>query len=198
MTDSTDNSPSVPAPVAGPDAGRFSLNDHGILLWQKDSSNPLPGEQVGRVTKGASLLQPAAKTDDAALQERANDWLAIHVRHVLEPLFILKSESEGALTAAAADIAAKLYDHLGVVHRSDLETEIAALDPELRKALRRRAFVWVLCWCFYLHWSNRRPFVCARCSGHCGTTKTCRLRNLSMGACRKSSTPPRLTVISTA
>jgi len=123
---------------AGPDAGRFSLNDHGVLSWQKDSSNPLPGEEAGRIVRGEAILQPKAETIAPAMQVRAQEWLDIHVRQVLEPLFALKAEGEGALTGAAADIAHKLFDHLGVIHRSDLETEIAALDPELRKALRSK------------------------------------------------------------
>jgi ATP-dependent RNA helicase SUPV3L1/SUV3 len=57
----------------------------------------------------------------------------------LEPLFALKQEEgEGALSGAAKEIGARLYEHLGVMHRSDLEDLIAGLDPDLRKALRSK------------------------------------------------------------
>ncbi|HEY8963875.1 MAG TPA: hypothetical protein VIN59_05355 [Alphaproteobacteria bacterium] len=138
MTDNTDTPPMPPTLAAGPDQGRYSLNDQGVISWQKDSTNPLPGDVVGQVVKGDALLAPKAETIDPALLQKTQDWLAIHVRQVLEPLFLLKGEGEGALTGAAAEIGNKLFEHLGVMHRSDLDKEIAALDSDLRKALRAR------------------------------------------------------------
>ncbi len=82
------------------------------------------------------MLAPQASTDGHA---QAQEWLDIHVRSVLEPLFILKQEEgEGALTGVARDIGARLFDHLGVMHRSDLEDLIAGLDADMRKALRSK------------------------------------------------------------
>lgn len=126
MTDTTLTSPE----------GRYSLADDGQIFWQKDSTNPLPGEAVGKIGKGASILAPAAFAAD---HPKAQEWLDIHVRTVLEPLFVLKQEEgAGALTGAAKDIGARLYDHLGVMNRSDLEDVIPGLDPELRKGLRSK------------------------------------------------------------
>lgn len=112
--------------------GRFSLADDGQIFLQPDKTNPLPGNAVGKIVKGDALLAP--KTDAPS----ASDWIAIHVRQVLEPLFILKGEGEGALTGAAKEMGERLFDHLGVMHRSDLEDLIAQLDPDSRKALRSK------------------------------------------------------------
>ena len=102
--------------------GRYSLADDGQIFFQENASNPLPGAAVGRIVKGAALLSP--DTD----YEPAREWLAIHVRGVLEPLFLLKQEAgEGALPEGPARaIGDKLYAHLGVIKRTELEGEIAA------------------------------------------------------------------------
>lgn len=119
-----------------PTDGRYSLAENGALMWQPDSTNPLPGQEIGKLTKGEALLKPKADAND---HPKAQEWLDVHVRSVLEPLFILKQEEgEGALTAAAKDIGDRLYEHLGVMQRADLEDAIAKLDPELRKALRSK------------------------------------------------------------
>lgn len=123
----------TPTPATPAQTGRYSLNDSGEVLFQTDASNPLPGTPAGKLVKGEAMLSP--KTDVPAAQE----WLDIHVRSVLEPLFLLKAEGEGALPEGAArEIGAKLYDHLGVMHRADLEDEIGKLDADTRKALRNK------------------------------------------------------------
>ncbi len=135
MTDSTPpTAAEAPAVTAGPQAGRYSLADDGQIFFQPDATNPLPGSAVGTVSKGESLLSPT--TD----YEPARDWLAIHIRTVLEPLFLLKQEAgEGVLPEGSPrEIGAQLYDHLGVMHRADLEEQIAKLEPETRKALRSK------------------------------------------------------------
>lgn len=119
--------------------GRFSLNDTGDLLWQADASNPLPGEVVGKIIKGDALLSPKVQVQDPAMQEAAQDFVAIHTRSVLEGLFtLLQVEGEGALSGSAATIGQKLFDNLGVMHRSQLEDDIAALDADTRRALRSK------------------------------------------------------------
>ncbi len=114
--------------------GRYSLNDAGEILFQPDATNPLPGQAVGHVMKGEALLQPVTE------YLPAQDWLTIHVRSVLEPLFLLKQEAgEGVLPEGAArEIGARLYEHLGVMHRSDLEDLIPQLDADTRKTLRAK------------------------------------------------------------
>ena len=129
----TDAAPAVPQ---APLQGRYSAAEDGQIFWQDNASNPLPGVAVGHLQKGAAMLAPQASADGHA---QAQEWLDIHVRSVLEPLFILKQEEgEGALSGVARDIGARLFDHLGVMHRSDLEDLIAGLDADMRKALRAK------------------------------------------------------------
>lgn len=119
--------------------GRFSLNDTGELFWQIDASNPLPGEVVGKITKGSALLSPSVQVQDPLMQDGAQDFIAIHTRSVLEGLFtLLQVEGEGALSGSAVSIGQKLFDNLGVMHRSQLEDDIAALDADSRRALRSK------------------------------------------------------------
>lgn len=116
--------------------GRYSVADDGRIFWQENATNPLPGEPVGAIAKGTALLAPKA---DVPGRADAQDWLDIHIRTVLEPLFkLLQTEGEGALTGAAAEIGKRLYDHLGVMRRSDLDDVIPGLDPDLRRALRAK------------------------------------------------------------
>ncbi|MBU6234836.1 MAG: hypothetical protein KGQ41_03240 [Alphaproteobacteria bacterium] len=131
MTDMT------PTPAqAAPTEGRYSVADDGQIFFQEQPTNPLPGVPVGRLQKGDALLAPKAVAD---AHPKVQEWLDIHTRTVLEPLFKLKQvEGEGALTGAAAGIGERLYDHLGVMHRSELEDLIAGLDADMRKALRSK------------------------------------------------------------
>ncbi|NBX66607.1 MAG: hypothetical protein EBQ96_06385 [Proteobacteria bacterium] len=128
----------VPSPVeaSSPSApeGRYSVADDGQIFFQENITNPLPGVPVGSLAKGESLLVPKAVAEGRA---DVQDRLDIYIRTILEPLFKLKQvEGEGALTGAAAEIGQRLYDHLGVIHRSDLEDQIALLDADTRKLLR--------------------------------------------------------------
>jgi len=133
MTDMPQAPDAQPVPAPAPtQGGRYSLTDGGEIFFQKDASNPLPGEFFTKIVQGPGILQP--KAADAKAQE----WLDIHVRSTLEPLFLLKSEGEGALAGAAAEIGNRLYEHLGVIHRSDLEDQILHLDPDSRKTLRSK------------------------------------------------------------
>ncbi len=124
---------------------QFKLADDGQILWQKDASNPLPGDAVGRVRKGDLLLKPRAEAfdsnlldgqDKTAVQEKLQDWLERHVHFTLEPLFRLTGGDD--LTAPARGIAFQLQEALGILPRGGLEDLIAGLDEEGRKALRAR------------------------------------------------------------
>lgn len=128
--------------------GRFSLADDGQIFWQAQASNPLPGDPIGHVRKGKNILSPDVSVLESdqleasqrdALRVRVQEWCAIHVRTVLEPLFMLQQEEgAGALQGTARGIGFQLAEHLGVMHRADLETLITGLDPEQRRALRSK------------------------------------------------------------
>lgn len=119
--------------------GRYSLAENGDIFWQENETNPMPGKPVGKITKGESVLSPSAKVDDNALQSEVENWLSDHLREVLSVLFALKdSEGENILDGAAKEIGHIVFDHLGVVHRSEIEKFVPELTPEHRTALRRK------------------------------------------------------------
>lgn len=116
---------------------QFRLTDEGVILFQPDPTNPLPGNQVGRIKKGAELLRPEAEVSDAAMDAaKVSDWLQARIHEVLQPLMLLKDEEQ--ISAPAREITLKLYEALGILPRADLEASIAALDEEGRRALRQR------------------------------------------------------------
>lgn len=114
---------------------QFRLDDQGQVLFQPDASNPLPGKPVARLCKGESLLAPGL-TDyaEGAAPEKIQEWLAQHIATVLEPLVAL-GKAEG-LEGATKDIAARIHEALGVMHREDLESLIAGIDEGGRQKLR--------------------------------------------------------------
>lgn len=124
---------------------QFRLQDDGQILWQQDASNPLPGQPVAKVRKGASQLSPDVDVLDSALlegQDKAaitafiKTWIDQHVATVLEPLIGLVKE-EG-IEGQARGIAFQLHEALGILPRQDIEDLIGGLDPEARKVLRNR------------------------------------------------------------
>lgn len=109
------------------------LDAEGRLFWQPDTTNPLPGADAGRVTKGDSLLSPRVETTSA---EPVQDALDKALKESLAPLFAL-TEGEG-FTDAARTICERLQAALGILPREALEDVIGTLDEEGRKALRAR------------------------------------------------------------
>src|SRR5688500_11922268 len=124
-------------------AKQFRLQDDGQILWQADASNPLPGQPVARIRKGDSRLSPEvdlleaeslAGVDRDAARAAIKSWLDQHIATVLEKLMGLTGDG---LTGPAREIALRVHEALGILPRQDVETLIAELDPEARKALRQ-------------------------------------------------------------
>ncbi|MFA5591791.1 MAG: hypothetical protein WC989_00560 [Micavibrio sp.] len=124
---------------------QLKLADDGQILWQADSTNPLPGQAIARIEKGEALLKPRVTLDPALLQEgvdtdalmqKLGEWLERYVHFTLEPLFRLTGGED--LNDPARAIAEKLQGALGILPREELEEDIAKLDEEGRKALRAR------------------------------------------------------------
>jgi ATP-dependent RNA helicase SUPV3L1/SUV3 len=124
---------------------QFALSDDGHITWQKDLTNPMPGEAVATIQKGTSVLEPKAALIDApvltdqdkeAVLKHINEWLTRYVRSVLEPLFKLKDNdiAEGA----PKEIAARLYDAMGILPRADLDDLITKMEEEGRATLRKK------------------------------------------------------------
>lgn len=117
---------------------QFRLTDGGAILFQPDSTNPLPGAPIGTVRRGDDPARPLAVLADGAPvpADAASAWLLAHVSEVLAPLAALKGEE--AAPQPARDIMDRLYEAFGTLPRAELEREIAALDEEGRRVLRAR------------------------------------------------------------
>lgn len=124
---------------------QLMLTDDGHVLWQQDASNPLPGQPIAVLRKGASQLKPEVDLlendlvqgqDKTALVDFIKAWLDQRIHTVLEPLMGLVRE-EG-IDGQARGIAYQLHEALGILPRHDLEDLIAGLDAEARKVLRQR------------------------------------------------------------
>lgn len=119
--------------------GRYSLADNGEIFWQENPTNPLPGIRVGKIAKGESVLSPVAKADDASRQDEMTAWLDAHIADILGVLFaLIATDGENVLEDVAKEIGTILFEHLGVVHRSEIEKFVPSLTPEHRTALRRK------------------------------------------------------------
>lgn len=120
---------------------QFALRDDGLICWQSDASNPLPGEPVARVLRGESYLTPVvvciAPEHGDDVREKISVWLHLHITKVLEPLIKL-TDGVADLPEPVAAIAQKLHDALGILPREHLAGHIDALDAEMRKILRTR------------------------------------------------------------
>ena len=124
---------------------QISLNGDGQILWQVDVTSPLPGQPVAQIRKGSAVLKPdldlldtplLADQDLNMVKMALTLWLHTHITTTLEVLEgLIKPEG---IAAPASDIAAKLYEGLGIIPRSDVESLIPGLDPEARKVLRQR------------------------------------------------------------
>lgn len=124
---------------------QFKLIEDGTITWQRDLTDPRPGEVVAKIKKGESVLAPTceivpanstAQEDVTALQKFIHDWLQRHVHGVLESLFKLKEED--IAKGAPFEIAQKLHDALGILPREDLQDLISVMDEEGRNTLRTK------------------------------------------------------------
>ncbi len=121
---------------------QFTLGADGVVSYQEQESNPLPGVPVAKLEKGDAVLKPkivitdARGVDEAALLARLQDWFKAHLKTVLELLVALEEES--AFKEPTKEIIAKVHDAMGIVPREDLEGIIAKLDADDRKDLRAK------------------------------------------------------------
>ena len=124
---------------------QLKLAEDGQITWQKDLTNPLPGEPVAAIKKGESLLAPTCRLietpvldgqDKEAVLKFIQKWLSRYIQEALEPLFKLKETdiAEGA----PREIAQKLFEALGILPRAELENLIGKMDEEKRASLRSK------------------------------------------------------------
>lgn len=139
QTQSIEETPTDTAALACVDVGRYSLQSDGRIFWQANSTNPLPGVEVGRVAKGETALSPKAIVTGDQSVDAVQAGLDGYIRDILAPLFALKDESgEDALKDAARAIGDVVFDNMGVVHRNEIEKFVPDLTPELRQPIRRK------------------------------------------------------------
>ncbi|MGH1403069.1 MAG: hypothetical protein ACRBDL_02390 [Alphaproteobacteria bacterium] len=129
-------------------ASQFTLSPEGKILWQEKPNNPLPGQEVARLEKGAHILTPSIcivendttqAQDKEALQGHLNIWLKSYMKEVVEPLVMLEvPKGADVKDDAVSRIASVIYDNLGIVPREDIEDIIADLTPETRVDLRAK------------------------------------------------------------
>jgi ATP-dependent RNA helicase SUPV3L1/SUV3 len=124
---------------------QLKLAENGQISWQKDMTNPMPGEVIAEIVKGPALLEPDCVLiesavlegqDKEATQAFVREWLGRHIREALEPLF--KLQDNDIASGAAKDISQKLYDSLGILPREDLESLIVQMEEEQRATLRTK------------------------------------------------------------
>ncbi len=127
---------------------QFTLSNDGQIFWQEKLNNPLAGVAVAVLEKGDHALKPVikvlenentAKYDAQELKNCLNVWLNTYFSTVLEPLMLLEVPSGAAINDdPVSKISAKIYDGMGIVHRSDIEDLISLLTPETRADLRAK------------------------------------------------------------
>lgn len=118
---------------------QIKLNDDGGLTYQPDATNPLPGEVVARVIKGADALSPsfeAVNMPEALSIEDLQKWWPQYLEETMEAL--VKLDQGEDISGPALDIAQKLKHSLGIMPRAEIEDLIGQLDEEGRRALRAR------------------------------------------------------------
>ncbi len=124
---------------------QFKLADDGRISFQKNPTNPLPGDPIARVRKGQAALSPDIEIteselltgqDKAAVKDFIAAWLKTHIKEILGPLADLENTDE--LPGPVRGICFQLYEAMGIVPRENLEDLIASLDPQMRQALRTK------------------------------------------------------------
>lgn len=124
---------------------QFRLAEDGQISWQENPTNPLPGEAIATLKRGEHVLKPdfdfidcalVAAQDAKALREKVQEWLAGHIKSVLEDLVALENTDE--LSPEGKGIAYQLHEALGIMPREQVEDLIAGLDTETRRPVRQK------------------------------------------------------------
>lgn len=124
---------------------QFTLEPNGTIYWQAQANNPIKGELVAKLVKGAEALKPEivlenpnqfAGEDLDLVQKHIRDWLSEYIASTLEPLVALQDKEN--LTGVAKDIAQAVYEAMGVLPRAEIQTHIQSLDADTRRELRHK------------------------------------------------------------
>ncbi len=124
---------------------QFKLAEDGRILFQKNPTNPLPGDPIAKIRKGKTALSPEIDVlesellngqDKVAVKDFIAAWLKAHVKETLGALADLENIDD--LPGPVRGICFQLYEAMGIVPRENIEDLIATLTPEMRQALRAK------------------------------------------------------------
>lgn len=122
--------------LAGAPNEEFVLATDGRLRWK--------GEIVAELVEGDALYRPrvlilADETltgvDLERVQDRLNLWLRHHINTGLEQVMALEAPTD--LEGPARGIAFQLFEHLGLIPRSQVSEEVKGLDQDVRGKMRK-------------------------------------------------------------
>jgi len=117
----------------------FSLNDEGQILW-RSGEEKFP---IAQLQKGSDFYQPKIRllhTDlldegqNKVVMTRLESWLQEQMEKNLGPLLALKNAE---IPGAGKGIAFQLYEHAGMMLRSDVQELLKGLPKEERPALNK-------------------------------------------------------------
>ncbi|QDZ11709.1 helicase-related protein [Devosia ginsengisoli] len=122
--------------LAGAPNEEFVLATDGRLRWK--------GDIVAELVEGDALYRPRililadeslTGPDLERVQDRLSLWLRHHINTVLEGVMALEAPAD--LEGAARGIAFQLFEHLGLLPRSQVADEVKALDQDVRGKMRK-------------------------------------------------------------
>lgn len=122
--------------LAGAPNEEFVLATDGRLRWK--------GDIVAELIEGDTLYRPrilmlADETltgpDLERVQDRLSLWLRHHINTILEPIMSLEAPAD--LEGTARGISFQLFEHLGLIPRSQVADEVKNLDQDVRGKMRK-------------------------------------------------------------
>ena len=122
--------------LAGAPNEEFVLATDGRLRWK--------GDIVAELIEGDALYRPRilmladetlTGTDLERVQERLSLWLRHHINTVLESVMSLEAPAD--LEGTARGIAYQLFEHLGLIPRSQVADDVKNLDQDVRGKMRK-------------------------------------------------------------
>ena len=122
--------------LAGAPNEEFVLATDGKLRWK--------GDIVAELIEGDALYRPRilmladeslTGTDLASVQDRLSLWLRHHINTVIEGVMALEAPAD--LEGSARGIAYQLYEHIGLIPRTQVADDVKNLDQDVRGKLRK-------------------------------------------------------------
>ncbi len=122
--------------IASEEDSVFAVSDGGYVTWR--------GASIARLEGGEAMLKPQLRLiwdkqlpapDRERVSQRLETWLGAHLRDVLAPLFTIGDDQE--ISGLACGLGFRLVEHLGLLARTEVASEVRQLDQDARRQLRR-------------------------------------------------------------